>query len=429
MPSVATREAIASLLESAPAVDSRTIAMGFTADLDVVLAGSPALSSHMRRWCTESAAAEEAAVWQAILGEQARCALEDRGGELAIEPAAVLARLEEYGVVMTFGGTGVRAAAQAARLGQRTIVSIPAADPRLAALLAGPLIALVPDECSTQLPTHYVIELTGIMTDGAPTDTRESGQRPNRLILRGEETPMPWPPDSFITSIVACRPPARMLLLSGFNRDTSMLELEQTLCHAAGWLRELRRQAPAVWIYLEMAGFPSRAALQRVLRYVGPLADAVGMNQDECAAALDSRRPLASLAPRAQLTSMRETLIRYRLQRLVVHTAWMSSYLGQAPLAGTEAAAAARALALGNTAASFRFATGYDGVRGDLLPAVRDWELAPEGIDCANAARGQADMVVVPAWRIPRGEGTIGLGDCFTGALMSGFDPSRGCAV
>jgi ADP-specific phosphofructokinase/glucokinase len=422
MASTYSRETVARLLDGAPQVDSRTIAMGFTANLDVLLAGNSALTAQMRKWC-EASSAVEAAVWRAILDEQTRCALAGRGGELALEPADVLARFEEHGIAMTIGGTGVRAAAQAARLGQRTIVSIPAADPRLASLLAGHLMALVPVSCSTGLPTHYVVELPGVTGGSGPADESVSAQRPNRLILRGEETRMPLLPDSFITNIVRCRPPVRMLVLSGFNTYTGVPELEQALSHAVGWLRELRRRAPHVWIYLEMAGFASRAALHRVLRVIGPLVDAVGMNEDECDIALNARQVMGSLSPSAQMASMREMLSHYGLERLIVHTAWMSCYLGSAPLTGTEREAAARALALSNTAAGFRFANGFDGAPGELQAAARAWELAPEGIDCANAAHGHSDMVVLPAWQIPHGAGTIGLGDSFTGALTTGLDP------
>lgn len=419
----AVRECVELLLDHVPSADTRTIAMGFTADLDVVLAGGPALTARMQTWCKESSTAAEEAVWRAILEEQARCAREGRGGELEVEPATVLAQFEEHGVAMTIGGTGVRAATQAALLGQRTIVSIPAADPRLASLLPRHLLATVPVSCSARLPTHYVIELPGIAAGNAPTGESKSVLRPNRLILRGEEAQMPLLPDSFIAHMVECKPPVRILVLSGFNRYTAMPDLEQVLRHAVGWLRDLRRRAPQIWIYLEMARYASRAALHRVLREVGPLVDGVGMNEDECAVALDSRQAMGSLPPSAQVASMRETLTRYRLERLVVHTAWMSSYLARAPLANAERAAAARSLALGNTAAGFRYTTGCDGGLRELQSAARAWELAPEGIDCFSAARGEPDLVVVPAWCIRRGAGTIGLGDSFTGALTSALDP------
>jgi len=80
-------------------------------------------------------------------------------------------------------------------------------------------------------------------------------------------------------------------------------------------------------------------------------------------------------------------------------------------------------LALGNTAAGFRFAQGRDGTWDDLRAAARVWSASPLGITCAAAAAGRRDLVVVPAWDIQVGLATVGLGDSFTGALLTGLDP------
>src|SRR5439155_11495748 len=150
--------------------------------------------------------------------------------------------------------------AQAARLGQRTIVSIPAADPRLASLLAGPLLSLIPTPSpapGARLPVHYIIELP------APHSRRVPSQRANRLILHGDEAWLPLLPDAFIAHLAAAVPPVRLLLISGFNIYTRLADLDQALAHAGHWLQTIRRRVPQLWTYLEMAGFTTPTALRR----------------------------------------------------------------------------------------------------------------------------------------------------------------------
>jgi ADP-dependent phosphofructokinase/glucokinase len=424
MKQAVARETVETLLAAEPAVRSRTIAMGFTADLDLLLAGGPALTTQMHQWRVTGTAAE-AAVWQAILDEQERCAATGCGGELTLEPAAVLRRLDAHSRAMSIGGTGVRAAAQAARLGQRTIVSIPAADPRLASLLAGPLLSPIPTPSPapvSRLPVHYIIELP------APHSRRLPAQGANRLILHGDEAWLPLLPDAFIAHIAAATRyagtlPARLLLLSGFNIYTRLPALEQALAHARHWLQTVRRRVPRLWIYLEMAGFTTPTALRRALREMGPLVDGVGMNEDEFALAADLTHTVREMPPSAQIALMQDILTRYALGRLVVHTGWASSYMGRAPLAPGERTTAARALALGHTAASFRYAHGYDGALSELRRAAHAWTPVPEGMDCAGAAGGRSDMVLIPAWHVAHGAGTVGLGDSSTGAFLTGLDP------
>lgn len=428
-----TREAVAAQLQGEPPLRGCKIAMGFTANVDLLLAGGPVLTARMRRW-RAAASAAEAAVWQAILDEQARCVASGRGGELTIEPAGVLRRLDAYGYAMTSGGTGVRAAAQAARLGQRAIVSIPAADPRLASLLSDPLLSListpspVPATCP---PVHYIIELPDVASDkpAAPSgDGWPHAWRANRLIVHGEETWSPLLPDPFIAPIAEAVPPARLLLLSGFNIYAHLPALDRALAHAKGWLQAVRQRVPQLWIYLEMAGYATPAALRRVLEMMSPLVDAVGMNEDECALALDLPDPMRQRSPSAQLAILDEVLTCYPVDRLVVHTRWASTYVGRVALAPGERVAAARALAWGNTAAGFRYVYGCDGSRRALRGAAGAWTLAPEGVSCAVAAVGRRDMVLIPAWHLRQGAGNIGLGDAFTGAFLTGLDPPAPCA-
>jgi ADP-dependent phosphofructokinase/glucokinase len=274
----------------------------------------------------------------------------------------------------------------------------------------------------SRLPLHYIIELPAPHARRAPT------LRANRLILHGDEAWLPLLPDAFIAPIAAAVPPASLLLLSGFNIYTRPPALEQALAHARHWLQTVRRRVPQLWIYLEMAGFTTPTALRRVLREMGPLVDAVGMNEDEFALAADLTHTLREMLPSAQIALTQDILTRYALGRLVVHTEWASSYIGRAPLAPGERTTAARALALGNTAASFRYAHGYDGSLSELRRAAHAWTPVPEGMDCAAAADVRSDMALIPAWHVPHGAGTVGLGDSFTGAFLTGLDPPDPCA-
>jgi len=418
-------ETLADLIDAAPPARSRTIAMGFTANIDVLLTGGPALTGRMRQWHAEGSGAE-AAVWRAILDAQMQCARDGRGGELSIEPAAVLRWLDAYGQARTLGGTGVRAAAQAALLGQRTLVSVSAHDPLLAPLLPAHLVTLAPTPTPTgsaPLPIHYVIEMPDAPPDLETAYGPAYTWRPNRLIIHGDEPLSPLIPDSFITRLLESNPPVSILLLSGFNAYTSLPLLEHTLINVALRLRALKQEVPDLWIHLELAGFVSPTPMRRVLKVLGPVVDAVGMNEDECAVALDPYRPMTLMPPEAQFALMRDLLDRYGLARLVVHTAWMSCVLGRTPSDVGERSILARALALGNTAAGFRFAMGRDGTWHELRTATRAWSASPLGTECAAAAESHRDLVVVPAWDIQHGVATVGLGDSFTGALLTGLDP------
>jgi ADP-dependent phosphofructokinase/glucokinase len=276
---------------------------------------------------------------------------------------------------------------------------------------------------SAPLPIHYVIEIP----EAPPNQEIAYGpaytRRPNRLIIHGDEPLSPLIPDSFITRLLESNPPVSILLLSGFNAYTNLTLLEHTLTNVALRLRAIKQEVPDLWIHLELAGFVSPAPMRRVLKVLGPAVDAVGMNEDECAAALDPYRPMALMPPEAQFALMRDLLARYGLARLVAHTAWMSCLLGRTPSEVSERFILARALALGNTAAGFRFATGRDGTWHDLRTAAHTWSASPLGTACAVAAEGHRDLVVVPAWDIQQGVATVGLGDSFTGALLTGLDP------
>jgi hypothetical protein len=420
-----TREMVTELLETDLSASSWTTATGFTASMDLLVPGGKALTDQMRAWQANGTASART-VWTDILDAHARSEATGCGSELVVEPASELDRLLEWATAMTFGGTGVRAAAQAARLGHPSVASIPMADSRLRGIVASPLVSLVPTtpgHLGTSVPTHVIIELP-LRSPGRATSRHRASPARNRLIVRGPEEFSPLMPVSFIERMRAAVPPVRSVLISGFNTYTTATALEQALAAAIRWIAMARDVLPAAWLYLELAGYIAADALRRTVAVLGPVVDAVGMNEDECAMALARETTMAAPAPAATFASLRDLLRHYGLSRLVVHGARMSAYMAPTPIVSVERQAVTRALALANTAAGYRYAQGCDGTLAQLREAARDWLLSPRGMAHAVAGADREDLVIVPAWDITRGVGTIGLGDSFTGAFLAGLPPA-----
>jgi ADP-dependent phosphofructokinase/glucokinase len=187
-------------------------------------------------------------------------------------------RIANWGV----GGTGVQAAQALAILGARALISLDDRSERKLSVIHPDV--LIADSSGLKRraglnsqpgsePVHYIFEVAAGERVGPVTASRST-----RIIVRFAHHHLDRDPD-FVCVSQENAQTAGAAVLCGFNElaDESLNEeLEYTRKLIAGW-----RQRGLTLIHLELGGYESTAARNRVLSVLGPFVTSLGMSHAE----------------------------------------------------------------------------------------------------------------------------------------------------
>lgn len=363
--------------------------------------------------------------------------LQGLGGNMDIADAGVCDELlASFRTEPALGGTGAQAAAALGAVGIPTDVHLTDRSKPVCAMLSGHGIMMV--EKGARIPVescrddstpiyHFILQFR---KDDLIEIHGETFRIPcsNRLILFYDPIHrlLPIAADHCAyyehasLKLTSC-------LLSGFDAVTDVAVIEERLETLSRHIAKLRQKQPHMICYLEGAFYLNPEVKTRVMRQLGPLADIVGMNEEELAeAAVEFGKKIDPDDPRQILDGIRQFRANFGLRGIVLHTRDYAMYDGK-PLAGIDME---QGLTLGNLMAATRARTGRYGSLQDCRESLA-LPLSPRGLsfvaELAGLARQDEDsvLVAVPSRYIEHPRYTIGLGDTFTAGVQIGFWSER----
>ena len=212
-------------------------------------------------------------------------------------------------------------------------------------------------------------------------------------------------------------------LLSGFDAVVDVDVIQARLDMLTGHIAKLRQRNPKMVCYLEGAFYLNPEVKSRIMYQLGPLADIVGMNEEELAEAVAKLGRQIDLSNAKQvLDGIRLLMAEFHLRGIVLHTKDYAMYFGK-PLDGVDVE---QGLTLGNLMATTRARIGRYGRMDDCRETLA-LPLSQIGqslvADFADLAAQNADqvLVAVPSRYMERPRYTIGLGDTFTAGVQISF--------
>lgn len=212
-------------------------------------------------------------------------------------------------------------------------------------------------------------------------------------------------------------------LLSGFDAVVDVAVIEERLELLSGHLTRLRKRNPHMVFYLEGAFYLNPEVKSRVMGRLGPLADIVGMNEEELAEAVTEFGQTIDLDDAERvLNGIKLYANRFDLRGIVLHTKDYAMYYGKS-LAGVDVE---QGLTLGNLMAATRARTGRYGSLQDCresltLPLSERGKAFAEAFAQLAVQDEEQTLAVVPSRYIEHPRYTIGLGDTFTAGAQISF--------
>lgn len=212
-------------------------------------------------------------------------------------------------------------------------------------------------------------------------------------------------------------------LLSGFDAVVDVAVIEERLNLLTTHMSKLRERNPRMVFYLEGAFYLNPEVKSRVMHQLGPLADIVGMNEEELAEAVAEFGQKLDLDDAQQvLRAVRLYLSEFNLRGIVLHTKDYAMYYGK-PLVGVDME---QGLTIGNLMAATRARIGRYGNLQDCaeslaLPLSERGKAFVKDFMHPAALPEDQILVAVPSRYIEHPRYTIGLGDTFTAGVQICF--------
>lgn len=359
--------------------------------------------------------------------------LQGIGGNMDIANIQVCKELlENFATEPALGGTGAQAAAALGAVGIPADVHLTDRSEPVRTMLSGSGVMMIEngkripvEHCTDNAPPIYHFILQFQKDDVIEINGKEFRiPCSNRLILFYDPIHRLLPIAQDYCSYYENNPHhLTSYLLSGFDAVVDVAVIEERLEMLSGHITRLRKKNPNVVFYLEGAFYLNPEVKTSVMRQLGPLADVVGMNEEELTEALTEFGQKIDLDEAEQvLRGIKQYLARFNLRGIVLHTKDYAMYYGK-PLPGIDVE---QGLTLGSLMAATRARTGRYGSLQDCRESLA-LPLSERGTAFAQAflqLAGQDEdtaLVAVPSRYIEHPRYTIGLGDTFTAGVQISF--------
>jgi ADP-dependent phosphofructokinase/glucokinase len=427
------RKTVRVLRERAADPAARTIATGFTTNLDLVIEAKPYVIVRLLEgldipdvsgipWRPENPAQLMAMVLDAMAAGV--------GFDFPIDAATHQWLLDRVDGEYRVGGNGAIVANTLATLGLPTLLHLTSRSQQLVNAFERPDRVMTPSGnirsslesfaiCCIPAPIHIVLEYPAGL-DLTVAGRRVVSARGNRIIVAHDPVNANVTIDPEFVALVA--EPATgvdRVLLAAYSQMSSRIELQRIVAESIAALSVWRRTNPSLLTHLELGAMPDLAELAYVVESLGPQVDSIGLNDEEMR---DLTSHWGTAEPDDIASLLGEVKRRTNVRRVVVHTASFAMSL-TAGDPGQERTA----LMAGILVAAARAAHGRYPNSADLDAVALRLEFHPDGSQVLQehdsvdgiALAGEGWLVFAPALHVERPAVNVGLGDCFTAGLLA----------
>lgn len=355
------------------------------------------------------------------------------GGNMDISSAEVCsALLDSFSTEQALGGTGAQAAAALGTMGIPSDLHLTDRSELVCSMLSGKGICVIDNAkripiescCSESAPIyHFILQFH---KDDVIEIHGEEYRIPcsNRLIFFFDSVHSQLPIDEdYCHYYERSSQNLSSYLLSGFDAVTDSVIIEKRLDMLKDHIIKVREQNPNMVIYLEGAFYLNPSVKTQVMRQLGPMADIIGMNEEELMEAVTELGGKIDLNDALQvLNGVKLYMNQFCLSGIVLHTKDYAMYYGK-PITGVDME---QGLTLGNLMAATRARIGRYGTVEDCRETLQ-LPLSPTGKSFAGVLMQLGDqkegqvLYAVPSRYMEKPRYTIGLGDTFTAGVQIGF--------
>lgn len=337
------------------------------------------------------------------------------------------------------GGTGVRAANTVAALGFAALLHVTNLAAEQATLIDGSGRIVIPTAMGLRSPIaavrpgdplmeHFIFQFQSGMTVPVAAGTIVA-PRANRVIVSLDPDNFRHPIDPwFVEAVADPAHPVRWALVSGFSQVTDTAMCQARLAETVAAISRWQRKPAPPRVHLELGAMPSPRLLGIILEQLSPAVDSIGLNEDELAAILDMQGMPAPARSNINDTAaaLQRLQSRFSVPRLSLHTQHYCLTVSRFDPAIEQQALLYASLVAGSFArrADFASAAGLRQTLAQAMPSATG--LALEQTLTAttrwrNGISRSSDvwLVFVPTLAVSHPATTIGLGDSFTGGVLT----------
>lgn len=376
----------------------RTIACGFTADIDLIAKISQSFNEEMKK----NAKGEPKTVihtWEDFCTAVDWNFQKGSGAEYIVSDQGVLSRLEKMiDWKKAIGGGGLQAGCVASTAGYGALVNIPKQSEELKALVSEHKGLKLLSDQKGDAPKHYILEYE---KEGAS----------NRIIFRKyhEYTAANMIAVQFAHEVKDQEIP--WMLVAGYNALDGSKEVDVLLQNTLKMLQTLGNKKPKV--HLELASIWSLDEQWKIIRTLASDVETIGLNEDEYQELMELEKPLLHFEDDELIQHMEDACQKLGVANVILHTKDFS--LIQSVHSDTSRWTGAL-----NNGSQFAFARAATGEICDLeriRQIAESSQLNPRGVRLQELTKDRQDITVVPAY-IGKTVGATGLGDTFTAGFL-----------
>lgn len=376
----------------------RTIACGFTADIDLIAHLSQPFYKSMKEHARDEESKAVIHTWEDFCTAVDWHVQKGSGAEYIVGDPTILERLEKsLQWRKAIGGGGLQAGCVASFAGYCALVNTPILSDELNALvLEFNGLTLLSDQ-EGEVPKHYILEY-------------EAAGSSNRIIFRKK---LEYPSDMIAANYVKVlsEQDFAWMLLAGYNAVDGSKEVDSLLQKTIQMLKALGNKKPNV--HLELASIWSLEEQWKIIHTLGSYVDTIGLNEDEFQELIELKEPLLSYEDRDLLTILENASEKLGVPHVILHTKEFAAIQS----AQSDTSQWADALKNGNQFAFSRAVSGKICNREAIRQITEGAALNDRGKRLQELTEERKDITIIPSY-VGKTVSTTGLGDTFTAGIL-----------
>ncbi|NRD79089.1 hypothetical protein HPT25_17155 [Bacillus sp. BRMEA1] len=375
----------------------RTIACGFTADIDLIAKLTESFYEEIKKYAS-GVPKPILHTWDDFCTAVAWNVQKESGAEYIIANQEWIERFEkQLEWRKAIGGAGLQTGCVASYAGYTALVNIPMHSEELTALVSEQNGLMLLSDQEGETPKHYILEY-------------EVGDSSNRIIFRrSNEYPRDMIAVNFANELR--KKDISWMLTAGFNAVDGSKEVDILLQDTINLLETLGNKKPNV--HLELASIWSLDEQWKIIRTLRSYVETIGLNEDEYQQLIGLKEPLLSLPDEDLVNILEDACHSLGAAHVILHTKEFSFIQS----AQYDTTVWRTALMNGNQFAFSRAVTGEICNQDTIQKIISCSHLHPRGEKLRELTKGRKDITIIPAY-IGETTSTTGLGDTFTAGLL-----------
>lgn len=375
----------------------RTIACGFTADIDLIAKLTRTFYDEIKKHAS-GVPKPIVHTWNDFCTAVAWNVKKESGAEYIIANQELIEHLEkQLEWRKAIGGAGLQTGCVASYAGYSALVNIPMQSEELTSLVSDQKGLMLLSDQEGEAPKHYILEY-------------EAGGSSNRIIFRrSNEYPRDMIAVNFVNELK--KKDITWMLLAGFNAVDGSKEVDSLLQDTMNMLETLRNKK--LNVHLELASIWSLDEQWKIIRTLRNYVKTIGLNEDEFQQLIGMKEPLLSLHDEDLVNILEDACHHLGAAHVILHTkefSFIQSVQYDTSLWRT-------ALINGNKFAFSRAVTGEICDQDTIQKITSCARVHPRGEKLRELTKDRKDIAIVPAY-VGETISTTGLGDTFTAGLL-----------